>query len=86
MGAMLFLLGALGGLLLQTYREYASFKVREAAYQNRLEALEMEVDAYDAYLNRLLNDPEFLEHVAREKLGYSREGELIFRFKPSAKD
>lgn len=79
-------LGVLGGLLLQTYREYASFKARELAYQERLKILEMEVDAYEAYLERLLSDPEFMEHVARERLGYSKEGELIFRFEPTSKD
>ena len=85
-GVLLLVSGALGGLLLQTYREYASFKARELAYQERLEGLEMEVDAYEAYLERLLNDPDFLEHVARERLGYSKEGELIFRFEPTSKD
>jgi cell division protein FtsB len=29
---------------------------------------------------RLLEDPEFLERVARERLGYARPDELIFRF------
>lgn len=85
-GVTFLLLGALGGLLLQTYREYASFQARELAYRERLDALEVEVDAYEAYLNRLLSDPEFLEHVARERLGYSRAGELIFRFEPTSQD
>jgi cell division protein FtsB len=32
------------------------------------------------YLARLLEDPEFLERVVRERLGYARPDELLFRF------
>jgi cell division protein FtsB len=34
----------------------------------------------EAYLTRLIEDPEFLQRVARERLGYSRPDELLFRF------
>lgn len=29
---------------------------------------------------RLLNDPRFVEKIAREELGYAKPGELVFKF------
>ena len=34
----------------------------------------------EAYMARLIDDPEFLERVVRERLGYARPDELLFRF------
>ena len=34
----------------------------------------------EAYMTRLIDDPEFLERVVRERLGYARPDELLFRF------
>mgnify|MGYP001972835814 CR=1 FL=1 len=76
----------LAGVLLQTYREYQAFKEREDDYERRLAVMEEEAVYYEAYLTRLLTDQEFMEHVARERLGYSKPGELIFRFKTSSQD
>ena len=35
-------------------------------------------------LGRLQNDPEFLEKVAREELGFARRGEVVYRFRETA--
>jgi cell division protein DivIC len=67
-------------LILQTHREYSNFKARENRIELKLIQARKEFDQKEAYLNRLLEDPEFLERVARERLGYSRPGELLFRF------
>lgn len=64
----------------QTYREYATVKDREADYIDRLTKVERELVEKEEYLDRLLNDPAFLEKVIREKLGYVRPGEYLFRF------
>lgn len=67
-------------LLLRPYREYQVYKMREQAYAERVEAARVELKQREEYLQLVLNDPEFLERVVRERLGYVRENEQIFRF------
>lgn len=67
-------------IILHTYREYQSFKNREQVYQERLLNARAELMARESYLHLFRNDPEFLERVVRQKLGYARPGEIIFRF------
>lgn len=69
-----------GGLLLKTHREFENFKARQDRIESRLIQARNEFEEKEAYLKRLLEDPEFLERVARERLGYSRPDELLFRF------
>ena len=84
---LLMLLGMLGvlvvffgGLLLNTHREFENFKARQDRIDSKLIQARKEFQQKEAYLNRLLEDPEFLERVVRERLGYSRPDELLFRF------
>ena len=84
---LLMLLGMLGvlvvffgGLLLKTHREFENFKDRQNRIDTKLIQARKEFQQKEAYLNRLLEDPEFLERVVRERLGYSRPDELLFRF------
>ncbi len=73
--------GFLGTALYQTWRDYDAFRTREQHYRQQLaEARRIQMER-EAYLNRLLNDPVFFDKVVRERLGYSRDNELIFRFK-----
>ena len=81
---LLMLLGMLGvlvvffgGLLLKTHREFENFKDRQNRIDTKLIQARKEFQQKEAYLNRLLEDPEFL---VRERLGYSRPDELLFRF------
>jgi cell division protein FtsB len=67
-------------VLLGTYREYEHFQERERRIVADLEQARSEFARREAYFYRLLNDPEFLERVARERLGYARPDELVFRF------
>ena len=67
-------------LLLKTHREFENFKVRQDRIERRLIQARNEFAQKEAYLQRLMEDPEFLERVARERLGYSRPDELLFRF------
>lgn len=69
-----------GVMLATTWREYQAFNAREAAHRERLTELRIQKAEREAYLRKLLDDPEFLDRVVRERLGYSREGEIIFRF------
>ncbi|HKK18331.1 MAG TPA: septum formation initiator family protein [Opitutales bacterium] len=84
---LLMLLGMLGvlvvffgGLLLKTHREFENFKARQDRIESKLIQARKEFQQKEAYLTRLLEDPEFLERVVRERLGYSRPDELLFRF------
>jgi len=79
-GMLIVLIVFFAGLLTQTYREYRHLKEREASFEAKLAQARKEFDRKEAYLARMLDDPEFLERVARERLGYARPDELLFRF------
>lgn len=67
-------------LMVQSYREYKNFRVREQRIEAKLTQAQKEFEHKEAYLARLLEDSEFLERVVRERLGYARPDELLFRF------
>ncbi len=69
-----------GVILTQSWREYQAFEDRRESAQKRLEQLHARNVAQEKYLTELLSSPALIERAARENLGYSREGELIFRF------
>ena len=78
-GALLVFIVFFCSLILQTYREYKNFKAQESRIEEKLIQARNELEYKEVYLN-LLEDPDFLERVARERLGYARPDELLFRF------
>lgn len=75
--------GVTTGLVLvwtQTRREYTAFEARRVESEARLSALREEREEKEAYLRAFLNDPEFVERVIRERMGYVAPGEIVFRF------
>lgn len=80
MGVLLVLIVFFSSLMVQTYREYKNFRARELRIEGKLTQARKEFEHKEAYLARLLEDPEFLERVVRERLGYARPDELLFRF------
>lgn len=78
-GALLILIIFFISLILQTSREYENFKARELRIEKKLIQARKELEYNEMYLE-LLDDPDFLERVARERLGYARPDELLFRF------
>lgn len=53
----------------------------------RLHGLQRENDLMKAHIERLENDPNAIEHQAREELHYARPGEVIYTLPPEpAKD
>ena len=68
------------GLVIRTYNELKNFQAREIRLEQRLLEAENEFKRKEAYFKRLLEDDEFLERVARQRLGYARPDELLFRF------
>ena len=78
-GALLLMIIFFSSLILQTYREYKNFKANELRIEEKLIQARKELEYKEMYLS-LLEDPDFLERVARERLGYARPDELLFRF------
>lgn len=64
----------------QTRREYMAFEQRRAEMEHRLLSLRQEREAKEAYLRAFLSEPEFVERVIRERMGYVAPGEIVFRF------
>ena len=75
--------GVTTGLVLvwtQTRRELVAFEDRHAQTEQHLTELRREREAKEAYLRAFLNEPEFVERVIRDRMGYVEPGEVIFRF------
>ena len=64
----------------QTYRELTHLQHRQEQYARQLERAEQELVYKENYHRHLLENPEFVERVVRQKLGYARPGEILFRF------
>jgi cell division protein FtsB len=64
----------------QTQREYANFERKHQDTQERLTAMRAEREYKEAYLRAFLNEPEFVERVIRERMGYVEPGDIVFRF------
>jgi len=77
---LLGILISLGVLLFQTNRELQVLQARQAEYRQTLLEKSANYQARHAYLKKMLTDVDFFEKVVRERLGYSRENEVIFRF------
>lgn len=69
-----------GVILHRNYREYEAWVKREEHMRGQISAARENFIHQEDYLERLLHDPEFFERVVRERFGYSRDNEIIFRF------
>lgn len=70
----------LGVVLSRTRAEYARIAQIEAQTRQRLQEVELRLAEQEAVLDRLRNDPAYVEMVIRKRLGYAKPGEFIFRF------
>ncbi len=66
--------------LYKTRNQLAYLKTRDQEYAARIKLIEQDLTAKEEYLDKLLTDPVFLERVVRERLGYTRPEEWIYRF------
>jgi len=71
--------------LYKTRNQLAYLKTRDVEYSLRIRDIEQDLSAKDEYLDKLLTDPRFLEQVVRERLGYTRPEEYIYRFPKETK-
>ena len=66
--------------LYKTRNQLNYLKTRDQEYASKIKEIEQDLAAKDEYLDKLLTDPVFLERVVRERLGYTRPEEWIYRF------
>lgn len=66
--------------LMSTHREYQVQRSKLAETEMQLAQLRKDREEREAYLRAILNDPEFVERVVRERLGYIQAGEVLYRF------
>ena len=57
--------------------EYRQRRANAQELQRQAQDLERENDALKGHVERLANDPDAIEHQAREELHYTRPGEVI---------
>lgn len=69
-----------GTYFIQTREEYNRQRSLERANRLRLEEMEARLARRETYLDRLQNEPEFVERVIRQRLGYIRPEEGILKF------
>ena len=79
----------LAGAALAVYGGAGVLKVRAMQaeihqLERDLQTLRAQTQTLTATIDRLRNDPAYLEKLAREDLGYVREGETVLKF-PAAK-
>lgn len=72
-------LGA-GALFLDARAQYTQLKQTEAISRQRLAEAEARWREQERILERLRTDRDYVEKVIRKRLGYTRPGEMIFRF------
>ncbi len=81
LGALLALVVlSFSALFLQSYREFEYFKSKELELEKQLSHLKEKISQREKYLDLVLHEPDFLERVVRQKLGYARPEETIYRF------
>jgi cell division protein FtsB len=75
---------AAGGALYFYSEMNAELQIANAAEQRMLEEVERaerRVAEQARVLDRLRNDPVFIEHTIRQRLNFVRPGEVVFRFR-----
>lgn len=65
----------------QAKQQYNRLKAMEDQSRARLVAAELRLREQEKILDRLRTDPDYVEKVIRQRLGYAKPGEYIFRFK-----
>jgi cell division protein FtsB len=74
-------LGVAGGyLFLDARHEYSRLMQVEALNRQRLAEAQERLKSQEKVLDRLRNDPAYVDQVIRKKLGFSKPDEDIYRF------
>ena len=73
-------------VFLPSYSRIQELKRRNSEFETKIDRLAVKNKELINERKLLVNDPVYLEKVAREKMGVAREGEVIFRLKPATHD
>jgi len=76
--AVLFLVLLVGLAAARSWRDLDRARDREAELEAKVEATQQRVDALDRRIQRLRDDPQLLERLAREELGLVEDGDVVF--------
>ena len=79
-GLVLFVGIGFSFMLMKAHRESKIFKQNEKNLEEALGRAQKERNMREEYLKRFREDPEFVEWVARQRIGYASSDEIIFRF------
>ena len=66
--------------LVPAYADYRRISKEEERLEQQLAELGIEAQTLEQTIHALINDPQAVERVAREKFGLCREGEQIYHF------
>ena len=69
-----------GVFFVQMHRDLTQLKFQEATNQRRLAEAVSRLQTREKYLDQLRHDPALVERLIRQKLGYVRGSEFVFRF------
>ncbi len=69
----------------QMHRDITALQAQEATNQRRLAEAQAKLAEQEKYLDQLRHDPALVERLIRQKLGYARETEYVFRFEEEKK-
>jgi cell division protein DivIC len=73
---------ASGVFFWHTRQEYSRLLSLERQSRQRLAEAQLKLQEQQRMLDRLRNDPSYVETVIRRRLGYAKPDETIFRFEP----
>jgi cell division protein FtsB len=64
----------------QMERDLTTQQLQESVNQRRLADAEAKLETQQKYLEQLRHDPALVERLIRQRLGYARGEEFVFRF------
>lgn len=65
----------------QAHQEYENLREQERQVRQRLAEAEQKLKDHERILERLRTDPAYVERVIRQRLGYAKPDEYIFRIR-----
>ena len=83
--AIVMVAAALGAYGTRAVLRVSEMRYQMAAMERDLVTLRARTDALTTTVERLRSDPAYIEKLAREDLGYVREGETVLKFPKTGK-
>ncbi len=69
-------------IFIPSFMKVQDLRQKNLEYEKQIEALKIKNAEISVEKKRLEEDPEYLEKVAREKMGLIREGEFVYQMTP----